>query len=272
MQDDTKLCSNVNSQADCDSFQDDLNRLSTWAEDWQMSFNVDKCKIMHIGSSNQSHKYTMNDKPLNSVTEEKDLGVLIHNSLKTSHHCAAAAKKANRTLGIIKRNISHKSKFVIMKLFNSLVRPHIEYAVQFWNPHYKKDIDLLEKIQRRATKLIPELRNLSYADRLRTLNITTLEERRRRGDLIQVFRLIKGFDKSDYELLFKLHQTSRTRGHSLKLVKSTVRLDTRKYFFSQRVISQWNNLPEHIIQAKTIVDFKIRLDQYMNNTRDYMSL
>ncbi|XP_077984552.1 uncharacterized protein LOC144439155 [Glandiceps talaboti] len=138
--------------------------------------------------------------------------------------------------------------------------------------HTTKKTLTFSKIQRRATKLIPELRNLSYADRLRTLNITTLEERRRRGDLIQVFRLIKGFDKSDYELLFKLHQTSRTRGHSLKLVKSTVRLDTRKYFFSQRVISQWNNLPEHIIQAKTIVDFKIRLDQYMNNTRDYMSL
>ncbi|XP_077977558.1 uncharacterized protein LOC144433123 [Glandiceps talaboti] len=185
----------------------------------------------------------MNGQPLQTVTEEKDLGVLIHNSLKSNQHCAAAAKKANRALGIIKRNITYKSKFVIMKVFNSLVRPHIEYAVRFWNPYLKKDSELLEKVQRRATKLIPELRHLTYVERPEALSITTLEQRRLRGDLIQVFRFLKGFDKIDQSVLFTYHPTNRTRGHSLKIFKPTVRLNIRKYFFSQRVVHHWNNLP-----------------------------
>ena len=206
----------------------------------------------------------MNDSQLKEVTEEKDLGVLIHNSLKPSKQCASSAMKANRTLGMIKRNITYKSKFIVTKLYKTLVRPHLEYAIQCWNPYHKKDIDLLEKVQRRATKLIPELQHMCYSDRLKALNLTTLENRRIRGDLIQVFRIIKGFDKVAADNLFSVSHSSRTRGHTLKLAKSKVRLDSRKYFFTQRVVTNWNKLPEHVIAAKTVCDFKIRLDQHLN--------
>ncbi|XP_077985324.1 uncharacterized protein LOC144439968 [Glandiceps talaboti] len=132
--------------------------------------------------------------------------------------------------------------------------------------YLKKDIELLEKVQRRATKLIPELRHLTYVERLEALSLTTLEQRRLRGDLIQVFRFLKGFDKIDQSVLFTYHPTSRTRRHSLKIFKPTVRLNIRKYFFSQRVVLHWNNLPEDVIGAETVKDFKIVLDQYWNTT------
>ena len=221
-----------------------------------------KCKVMHIGLNNPAYNYTMNNIALTPVEEEKDLGVLIHNFMKTSRHCEEAVKKANKALGIIKRNIKYKTKFNIMQLYKSLVRPHIEYAVQFWNPHYRKDIVMVEKVQRRATTLIPELSYLSYESRLKELKLTTLEERRTRGDLIQVFRIVKGIDRVAPDKLFTFSHHHMTRGHSLKLSKSTVRLDCRKYFFSQRIVSRWNNLPEHVIEAESVTDFKIRLDSY----------
>ncbi|XP_070555062.1 uncharacterized protein [Ptychodera flava] len=235
---------------DRDKFQEDLNNLEVWSKDWQMSFNVDKCKVMHVGSTNPQYNYTMNNIALTPVEEEKDLGVLIHNSMKTSKHCAEAVKKANRALGFIKRNIKYKTKFNIIRLYKSLVRPHIEYAVQFWNPHYIKDITLVEKVQRRATKLIPELCHLSYEERLKELKLTTLEERRMRGDLIQVFRIIKGIDRVSPYNLFTFSQHHRTRGHTLKLAKSRVRLDCRKYFFTQRIVSAWNNYQHILLKLK----------------------
>ena len=128
----------------------------------------------------------MSGKKLIPVTEERDLGVIISNDLKSSKQCTDAAKKGNKMLGMISRTISYKSRHSILKLYNALVRPHLEYSVQFWSPYLRKDIIKLEKVQRRATKLIPSLRNKSYEDRLRELNLYSLEKRRVRGDMIEV--------------------------------------------------------------------------------------
>jgi ribonucleases P/MRP protein subunit RPP40 len=121
--------------------------------------------------------------------------------------------KANRTLAMIKRNFSNFSDEVVLRLYKSLVRPQLEYAVQVWTPYLKKDIALMEGVQRRATNLVHHLRGFQYEDRLRALHLTTLETRRLRGDLIEVF---KGLDKVESEWFFTVI-TSGTRGHVLKL-------------------------------------------------------
>ncbi len=132
----------------------------------------------------------------------KDLGVTITSNLKFSQQWKEAAGKANRMLGFIKRNFSFKNKNLILPLHNSLVRLHLEYAVQFWSPHLAKDIAELEAVQRRATKMIPSLRNKSYEDRLIRLNLFSLEKRRLRGKLIECLKILKGFTNVDVKRLF----------------------------------------------------------------------
>ena len=112
--------------------------------------------------------------------------------------CAKAVKKANAVLGMIKRNIHFKSKDVIVKLYKSLVRPRLEYCIQAWSPYLKKDIDRLEKVQRRATRMIEGYWDLSYEERLERTGLIPLEKRRVRGDLIEVFKMMKGFDHVDF--------------------------------------------------------------------------
>ncbi|CAJ0940425.1 unnamed protein product [Ranitomeya imitator] len=132
----------------------DLDKLETWAERWQMRFNNDKCKVIHMGRGNQYHHYTLNGKPLGKSDREKDLGILVNDKLTWSSQCQAAAAKANRIMGCIKRGLDTHDESIILPLYKSLVRPHMEYCVQFWAPVLRKDIMELERVQRRATKLI----------------------------------------------------------------------------------------------------------------------
>ena len=125
----------------------------------------------------------------------------------------------------------------------------------------KKDIAILERIQKRATKMISGLHNLKYSDRLKQCNLMPLDKRRNRGDLIQTFKVLKGIDKVDYRKFFRLNAVSRTRGHSLKLSKSRSRLEIRKNFFSQRVVNSWNNLPQTVVDADSVNSFKNLLDR-----------
>ena len=147
-------------------------------------------------------------------------------------------------------------------VIQSLVRPHLEYCVQAWRPHLQNDIDLLERVQRRATKLVPKLKYKTYEERLSCLDLTSLETRRLRGDLIEVFKILKGFDDVDVQNFFALSNTG-TRGHSLKLFKYGCRLDCRKFAFSNRIVNIWNELEEDIIACDSINGFKNRLDKYL---------
>ena len=155
----------------------------------------------------------MNGTKFESVQCVKDLGVRITSSLKFSQQCKDAAGKANRMLGFINRNFSFKNKDVILPLYISLVRPHLEYAVQFWSPHHVKDIAKLEAVQRRATKMITSLRNKSYEERLARLNLFSLEKRRLRGKNIECYKILKGFTNVDANKMFSIDNTSRTRSN-----------------------------------------------------------
>jgi ribonuclease P/MRP protein subunit RPP40 len=170
-------------------------------------------------------------------------------------------KKANAVLGMIKRNIHFKSKDVMVKLYKSLVRPRLEYCIQAWCPYLKKDIDRLERVQRRATRMIEGYWDLSYEERLEKTGLIPLEKRRVRGDLIEVFKMMKGFDNVDFNKFFKISNIKNTRGHFYKLSKQRCKGERRRNFFTQRVINYWNKLPQEVIEADSVNSFKNKLDK-----------
>ena len=167
---------------------------------------------------------------------------------------------ANKVLGIINRTYSCKSKDNILRLYKSLVRPHLEYCCQVWRPYHQKDVNNIEKVQRRVTRMIPEISHLSYEDRLFETNLLSLEMRRLRADLIEVFKIVNGLEKIDACIFFEQRSDCRTRGHPFRFYKPNCRLDIRKYSFSQRVISEWNNLPLEAVTAESVNSFKNKID------------
>src|SRR6266568_6039490 len=143
-----------------------------------MTLNIEKCKVMQLGFNNPNIEYNIKEVKVERVQEEKDLGVIIVNNLKVSKQCNKAAKNGNQILGLISRTFSCKKAHIIKPLYKSLVRPHLDYCVQAWRPYLNKDIATLERVQRRATKMIETCKNKSYIERLSFLNLTSLETRR----------------------------------------------------------------------------------------------
>ena len=256
--DDTKLFNRVNGLDDRDVLQRDLELATEWAGKWQMEFNVKKCKNMHIGPKNRQADYVMGDHTLGMVEEEKDLGVYMHNSLSVSHMCAKAVRRGNQMASYIYRTITHKSIATVVPLYKALVRPHLEYCAQVWSPYMKKDIASIERVQRRVTRMIPSISRLNYEERLQKTGLITLEHRCQRGDLIEVFKIIKGLVKVDPRTFFNM-SSRQSRGHLYKLEKPRARLDMRKHFFANRVIYAWNSLPAHAVESESINQFKAAL-------------
>ena len=190
--DDTKVYSSVHSPDQCEKLQESIDKLVDWTNQWQISFNTDKCKVLHLGRDNPCHRYKMDGNDLESTEVEKDLGVHVDKDLSFDFHMNECVKKANKIVGMISRYIDFKDKSVMVPLFKSLVRPILEYGNTVWSPSLKKHISLIEDVQRKFTRRINGMSGLEYENRLRILKLPSLEFRRKRGDMIETYKILHG--------------------------------------------------------------------------------
>uniref|UniRef100_A0A8B9BL04 Reverse transcriptase domain-containing protein n=1 Tax=Anser brachyrhynchus TaxID=132585 RepID=A0A8B9BL04_9AVES len=256
---DTRLGGVVDSVEGGKALQRDLDGLESWAITNHMKFNKNKCQVLHLGWGSPGYTYRLGDETLESSPAERDLGVVVDGKLNMSQKCALAARRANCILGCIKHGIASRSREMIALLCSALVRPHLECCVQFWAPQYKKDVELLESVQRRATKMVKGLEGKTYEEWLRSLGLFSLEKRRLRGDLIAVYNfLARGSGEAGD--LFSVITSDRTRGNAVKPSQGRFRLDIRKRFFIKRVVTHWNRLARDVVTAPSPSEFKKRLD------------
>ena len=274
--DDTKLAMVIKNLEDAHRMQANLDSANEWAKLWKMSFNAKKCKVMHFGKNNIRYNYMMDGCAVEETKEEKDLGVWMEQDMKPSKQCQVAAQTANWALGQLSRAFHFRKANCLIPLYKTFVRPKLEHAIAAWSPWMEGDKEVLEKVQRRLIRLISDKKGATYEERLDSVGLTTLADRRVRGDMIETFRTIKGFNRVDKSNWFQFRCSSNTRATRSTvtivdgdvcerddvLFMEKVRVDTRKFFFTNRVINRWNQLPDEVKNKKSIDAFKDGYDNW----------
>lgn len=244
---------------------EDLEKLSQWQKLWNINFNVKdkKCKVLHAGKNNIRAQYFLDGDLLPTVDEEKDLGLIVDESLKWEKQIQKSVSKAKQIIGWVRRNVISRDKETMLTIYKSLIRPHLEYCVQVWNLPAKHGnwnmIKDIESVQRDFTRLIDNLWSLTYKERLVKLKLTTLLERRMRGDIIETYKILSG--KTDYGK--QLYRVSRS---GMKLIYTGKPGRYRDSFLPNRVLSYWNKIPDYVKNADTVTAFKSTLEAFKKNS------
>ena len=236
-----------------------------------MEPNIEKCKVMNIGSNKdvgEVRTYSLKRKDgvavsLTHTVEERDLGIILTPDFKFSAQSSRAASKANAILGMLKHTFLSRDVETWTSLYRTYIRPHLEFAISAWSPFLRRDITVLEKVQRRVTRLPKPLKGVEYSERLERMGLTTLETRRQRGDLIQMFKIVRGADNVTWHREPLWSQPRETKRSQLRreIVSSC---QQRHHFFTNRIANKWNELPDEIIESGTVEVFKSNLDKFLN--------
>ena len=272
--DDSKIAYTVDSAEDVNVLKTSIINIEKWAEKWQMTFNVSKCKIMHVGNNNLKNDYELFGQSITKVNQINDLGAVISDNLKTSSHWISQVSKSNKLIGLISRSFEFKNINNILMLYKSLIRPHIEQYTQFLYPYLQTDINRIEKVQRNVTRLIPNYKFLEYEERLNLTGLQSLEKRRIRTDLILVYKILNGLtDMANFNGFEEVNNNTRNNGNKIKSIFK-FKKNSYKNFFFNRVPGAWNSLPENITKAHSLATFKKLLDSYMisNNISYFYSM
>ena len=265
--DDAKLYKSILSEDDRFMLQSCLNALNDWCDVWDVKINVDKCVIIKYGhrfnGDDFEWLYRIGNNNINYSNQIKDLGVLFNDSLSFSLHIQNIVNKCFSILALISRNFKNLTKDSFLLLYKSLVRSKLEYANSVWAPWKKRDILTIERVQKRATKMVKECIGLNYVERLKALELPTLCYRRIRGDMIMVYNMMN--NESDFKCYPQLKKCTdkRTRGHEYKLQALKFNKNQRKHFFSVRIVSFWNKLPPNVVNADCVNVFKNKLDDFL---------
>ena len=301
--DDTKLIAIIKNPSDFTRLQVDINRVVDWAITWSMSFNEEKCKAMFFDKRRHNllnsgfscdanddndmppgfhNALTMTDKNgiahvLDESSTERDLGVMVHNRFLWHDQVAMAKSKAYAALGTLKRTFQHWTIESFRILYCTYVRPHLEYCSAAWGPFSLEDIRALEAVQNRATKLVPCLRPMPAEERCKELRILSLVDRRRRGDLIQFYKIYNGINQVNWSKTPSLAPALAQPGPASGLRGTAHRLEApkinncsaREQFLSNRVAADWSILPADLIihdhnasPTANINNFKNKLDRF----------
>jgi len=259
--DDTKI---YNTTHHCDIIQSDLDKLAYWSEKWLLPFNVDKCKVLHYGKKNTKQDYEMHGNIIASSLSIKDLGITFQVNLSFDEHICKITSMANSRLGIIKNlfQVICKEEFLI--LYKAYARPLLEFGTTVWSPFLRKHEIAIEKVQKRATSLVRGYGNMSYPERLKDLRLPTLFYRRRRSDMIQVFRIINEIDNIDFDVFFELNTSITRKNHVYKLNKPRGLTSQKRHCFSHRVVNDWNDLPRSVGELDSVNSFKSVIEDFWN--------
>jgi len=197
----------------------------------------------------------------------RDLGVIVSNCGTVSQQCSTVAAKARRLTGLMLRTFHSRNSNVILPMYKTIIRPVVEYATAVWNPCLLKDIAEVERVQRKVTKCIRGFSHLSYPERLRQLNLPTLQTRRQYFDMLECYKIVHGLVRSECHEVLALSE-NRTRGYHCKLTTllPTARLNVRTHYFTERVLSKWNALPADVVQQSTYSQFKCSLRKHLEIT------
>ena len=242
--------------------QTDLNNICSWMREWQLKLSIEKCSVLHAARNPTITQYTVENLHLTTASKVKDLGIHISRNLKPALHCQKIAIDAMKISACIFRNFLCRDIDFLKHMYLAFVLPKVSYATVIWSPWLKKDINIIESVQRSYTSKIPGIQG-NYSERLCLLSLEPLELRRLHTDLIEVFKIFHGITSLQKSKFFELGNR-RTRGHSLKLSKQKFNCDERKFFFSNRIVDSWNILPEEAINATSVENFK----QYLKQNSD----
>ena len=273
--DDTKVALKMESDDDRKKLQQIIDNLTEWADKWAMDFNTAKCKILHVGRDNPKYDFYMKGTKIKDDDEEKDLGVWVDATMKPTKQCAKAAKSANFALGQMQRAFHYRTKKNLVPIYKTFIRPKLEFSVAAWSPWMEMDKNVLEKVQERMIRLLSDAKGKSYEEKLRDVGLTTLTQRRERGDAIEAFKTLNGFNHVDKHQWFEIEDEEQrpTRRNTVidadgekrrknVLRVEAARLEIRKNFYNVRAAKTWNQIPDEVREKKTVNGFKNAYDKW----------